>query len=155
MYHNAYLSLSPYHSTRVPWGENDISLHLAIIALPLQKFACLPWRSFGTAWQFCFPSILPWLTIVTPRQEPWKPTLLGNLVHCITYAQPGTVFIIIAIIFFIMSRTWRVLKADVAHDDLTSMGEWTRWLIVSQTNTLIISRRTQWNRSLTTNLYLS
>lgn len=56
---------------------------------------------------------------------------------------------------FIMSWTWGGLKADVTHDDLTSMGEWTRWLIVSKTNTLIISRRAQCNRSLTTNLYLS
>lgn len=56
---------------------------------------------------------------------------------------------------FITSWTWGGLKADVTHDDLTSMGEWTRWLIVSKTNTLIISRRAQCNRSLTTNLYLS
>lgn len=56
---------------------------------------------------------------------------------------------------FIMSWTLGGLKADVTHDDLTSMGEWTRWLIVSKTNTLIISRRAQCNRSLTTNLYLS
>lgn len=56
---------------------------------------------------------------------------------------------------FIMSWTWGGLKADVTHDDLTSMGKWTRWLIVSKTNTLIIRRRAQCNRSLTTNLYLS
>lgn len=56
---------------------------------------------------------------------------------------------------FIMSWTWGGLKADVTHDDLTSMGKWTRWLIVSKTNTLIISRRAQCNRSLTTNLCLS
>lgn len=81
--------------------------------------------------------------------------LLGNSICCTIDAQPLHAFYNHSHHLFIMSWTWGGLKADVTHDDLTSMGEWTRWLIVSKTNTLIISRRAQCNRSLTTNLYLS
>lgn len=144
----AYLSL--FHCTTVvPKGR----LCLAFINLPLEALFTTKELLASQNW-FLFTSISCDTQKEAPARalqpnSPWEFDTLHDL------RPVANAFHNHSHHLFIMSWTWRVLKADVTHDDLTSMGEWTRWLIVSKTNTLIISRRAQCNRSLTINLYLS
>lgn len=136
-------------------GRNGVSLCCAIVSVCLCKLSPLAEGFLAlhkSSWfTFFFCDWQKGDRVSTMRQlnPPWEFNMLYH--RCPT----PHAFYNHSHHLFIMSWTWGGLKADVTHDDLTSMGEWTRWLIVSKTNTLIISRRAQCNRSLTTNLYLS
>ena len=150
-----YLSLFCCIST-VPEGGNRVSLCFAVISVYPCKYSphllkeLLAWReSCLFTSLFCDWQRGASVSTMMQLNAPWEFNMLYH--GCPT----PHAFYNHSHHLFIMSWTWGGLKADVTHDDLTSMGEWTRWLIVSKTNTLIISRRAQCNRSLTTNLYLS